>query len=249
MNQNQEHYSYAEYAKRDVAEGFDQLRFGGPIGSYMRELQEDQLKRWIHDPQNRTILDIGAGTGRTALPLAKMGAEVVAADASDEMLRVARKRAEEDKIDLKFSVCDVMDLPFDDRMFDTVMIFRVLMHVTDWKKAVAEICRCSENQIIFDFPPRYALAAMLVPYRSLKAKWDETVQNFRVFSLGQMKKEFKKHGFTFEAVEKQWFLPIALHKKIGSLGFTRGIEKFFAVTGMRSLWGAPVTVRARRMKQ
>jgi hypothetical protein len=41
------HYSYAHYADRDVAEGFDALRFGGPIGRYLLEQQETILReRW-----------------------------------------------------------------------------------------------------------------------------------------------------------------------------------------------------------
>lgn len=249
MTAEKEHYSYREYARREIAEGFDQLRFGGPIGGYLKYYQEEQLARWISAPGGRKILDIGAGTGRTAIPLSLAGARVTAADASDEMLRVARERAAEQGAELDFSVCDVMNLPFEDNSFDSILIFRVLMHIPDWRKGVAEICRCARDEIIFDYPPVNALAALIVPYRALKSVWDKSVQNFRVFSLGSLKREFARHGFTFETVEKLWFLPIALHKKIGSLSFTRGVESAFAGIGLRYLFGAPVTVRARRIEQ
>jgi SAM-dependent methyltransferase len=246
MTAEKNHYSYSEYAKRDIAEGFDQLRFGGPIGTFLRDYQQEQLDRWLPEVKGRKILDIGAGTGRTAIPLAEAGAQVVAADASDEMLRVARSRAEECGVSLNCQVADVMDLPFSDRQFDTIMVFRVLMHVIDWKKAVSEICRCSADEIIFDFPPRYALAALIVPYRAVKAQWDSSVQRFRVFSLNQMRQEFARHGFVFEEIEKLWFWPIALHKKIGSRKFTLGLEKAMSTIGLTSLFGAPVTIRAKR---
>lgn len=249
MSRESSHYSYREYARREIAEGFDELRFGGPIGGYLREYQEEQLERWIPETDGRTILDIGAGTGRTAIPLARAGARVIAADASEEMLRVAKKRAEQLDVDIEFSVSDVMDLPFASRQFQTILIFRVLMHVTDWKKAVAEICRCASEEIIFDFPPRRALAALLVPWRWLKSKWDSSVQRFRVFSLSELRREFQKHGFRFEEVERLWFLPIAVHKKIGKRGFTTGIETFFARLGLRRLFGAPITVRAKRNQE
>jgi len=246
MITDKQHYSYREYARREIAEGFDELRFGGPIGGYLKEYQEEQLERWVPNTAERTILDIGAGTGRTAIPMAMAGARVTAADASDEMLRVARKRAEANELDIDFQVCDVMNLPFAERQFDTVLIFRVLMHVTDWKKAVAEICRCCGDEIIFDYPPRRALAALLVPWRWFRGLWDSSVQKFRLFSHGQLKREFARHGFRFEEVERLWFLPIAVHKKIGKLGFTKGIENFFRILGLRRLFGAPITVRARR---
>ena len=39
-----DHYSYSHYASRDVAEGFDALRFGGPIGQYLLECQQSLLR-------------------------------------------------------------------------------------------------------------------------------------------------------------------------------------------------------------
>ena len=32
---NRQHYSYTHYASKDVAEGFDNLRFSGPIGRHL----------------------------------------------------------------------------------------------------------------------------------------------------------------------------------------------------------------------
>ena len=70
---NRQHYSYTHYANKDVAAGFDQLRFSGPIGEYLLETQESLLVEafkplaaggaegaltGVH------VLDVGTGTGR-----------------------------------------------------------------------------------------------------------------------------------------------------------------------------------------
>ena len=248
MSEGKEHYSYAEYAKKEIAEGFDDLRFGGPIGSWMRQHQDEQLSRWLGDVRGKSILDIGAGTGRTAIPLAKAGAKVTAADASEAMLEVARKKAKSAGVELEFNACDIMNLPFEDKAFDKILCFRVLLHVTDWEKAFGEICRCSADEIIMDFPPRWALAALQVPVRRVRSIWNKTIQTFRLFTLSRMKKEFALHGFEIIEVEKLWVLPIAFHKVFKSIGFTLGVEKFLRAIGLNALFGAPVTVRARRNK-
>jgi ubiquinone/menaquinone biosynthesis C-methylase UbiE len=247
MKGRKDHYSYAEYAKRETAENFERERFGGPIGTYMRWYQEEQLYRWISAVKGRSVLDVGAGTGRTSIPLARRGAKVVATDASQAMLDVAQQRAEEAGVGLVRKVCDAMDLPFEDRSFHTVLCFRVLMHVLEWRKALSEVCRCAGEEVIFDYPARWSLAALQVPVRAFAALFNKSVQNFRLFSLGQVRKELRRNGFEITEVDKLWVLPIAFHKLIGSVRFTRGTEKVLAGLGLRRLAGAPVTVRARRV--
>lgn len=244
-----DHYSYTVYAAEETAENFENKRFGGPIGSYMRELQERQLEHWLPDKAGLKVLDIGAGTGRTAIPLASAGAEVVAADASEAMLKVAERNAAEAGVEMKFSTCDVMDLPFSDREFEATICLRVLMHVTEWRQALREICRCCSDRLILDYPPRWALASLQVPVRAVTSLFDKSVQRFRLFSFRRIRAELEQNGFTVEKVEKLWVLPIAFHKLIRSRRFTGGVERILAAVGMRKLFGAPVTVLARRSKK
>lgn len=56
------------------------------------------------DIDGATVLDIGAGTGALAIPLAKMGARVTAVDFSSEMLRHLTKRAAEEKAGIERTV-------------------------------------------------------------------------------------------------------------------------------------------------
>ena len=45
----------------------------------------------LGDVKDKKILDVGAGTGRLALRLAKLGAEVMALDVSEEMIKKIKK--------------------------------------------------------------------------------------------------------------------------------------------------------------
>jgi hypothetical protein len=47
-------------------------------------------------------------------------------------------------------------------------------------------------------------------------------------------------------VERQFVLPIALHKAIGSRNFTTRVERSLAAVGLLGLVGSPVTVVAER---
>ena len=57
-----------------MAERFDAVRFGGPIGALVAETQERVLARLRRPLDRRAVLDVGTGTGRAALALARGGA-------------------------------------------------------------------------------------------------------------------------------------------------------------------------------
>ena len=89
-----------------MAERFDAMRFSGPIGRLIAETQERQIAVFLAPIEGRRILDVGTGTGRAALMLARDGARVTGVDASDAMLAIARERAEEQRLGVTFALGD-----------------------------------------------------------------------------------------------------------------------------------------------
>ena len=141
--ERRDHYSYKTYANPVTARTFDDLRFGGPIGDLVASTQARVLANMIGRIQDRVVLDVGTGTGRAALILARGGAQVTAVDASEQMLSIARRRAEEQRVAVRFLVGDAHALDFEDRTFDVSVSLRVLMHTPDWARCLAELCRVS----------------------------------------------------------------------------------------------------------
>jgi len=69
----------------------------------------------------RRVLDVGCGTGQTALFLASRGHDVVGVDAVPDAIRVARERAKTQGLDVRFEAADVLDvLPDFEAAFDAV---------------------------------------------------------------------------------------------------------------------------------
>ena len=76
------------------------------------------------------ILDVGCGAGHTACLIAQQfGAQVDGIDASDVMLAKANERANRMGVSdrVEFHNADVFDLPFDDGIFDLILIESVLV--------------------------------------------------------------------------------------------------------------------------
>jgi ubiquinone/menaquinone biosynthesis C-methylase UbiE len=94
---------------------------------YLNSFEKDKLIPLLGDVKGKTILDVGAGTGRAAAPLAKMGAEVTALDVSEQMLKELKKKNSK----IKTVVGDAESLPFPDKSFDAVVAVFLIVHLKD----------------------------------------------------------------------------------------------------------------------
>jgi SAM-dependent methyltransferase len=243
-----QHYSYTVYADPAMAERFEGMRFSGPIGRLIAETQARQILDALTPIVGRRVLDVGTGTGRAAIALARAGAIVTAVDASHEMLAVAERRAREAGTDVTFAAGDAHRLDFGDGSFDAVVCLRVLMHTPDWRASLAELCRVAARWVVFDYPSLYSAAAVQAAVRRVTRRFDASVEAYRVFSPSAVAAALAGAGFDVVRAHRQFVLPIAVHKTINSLTFTTGVERAFERVGLMRLLGSPVTVLAERQQ-
>jgi len=204
------HYSYTVYADPQIAQTFDCDRFGGKIGEEIKLTQEKIVFSALGDVKGWKILDLGAGTGRMTIPLLDAGAKVTACDASSQMLEVLKQKTS--NADLTVSVADAHQLEFPDQTFDCSLSFRMLLHVIEWKKALAELCRISKDWLVFDFPPRHGFL-LLTPIRHRIHKMVKgSVQAYRTLPLREVKEEIGKNGFQIVKEDPGFFLPLVIYR-------------------------------------
>ena len=86
------------------------------------------------------ILDIGCGGGLLSEPMARLGAEVVGADAAERNIPVARIHAEQAGLDIDYRHTTAEALAADGEAFDAVLNMEVVEHVAD-PQAYLDACR------------------------------------------------------------------------------------------------------------
>ena len=227
-----DHYSYAVYADPAMAERFDAMRFGGPIGQLIAETQEQQIAAFLAPVEGRRVLDVGTGTGRAAIALAKRGAIVTGVDASAEMLRGRAAPAKQPSdaspatAASTFARGDAHRLDFPDRSFDAVVCLRVLMHTPDWRASLGELCRVADDRVVFDYPSLYSAAAHPGGHAPRRRTLSTpSVEAYRVFSpAARRARACATPGFRVAGEHRQFVLPIALHKRMNSEAWTRRVE-------------------------
>jgi len=93
-------------------------------------LEERIIDGLLGDVRGRTIADVGCGTGRHAIRMAKAGARVTALDFSERMLEEAyRKPGSEDVTFIKHDLAQPLSL--DTSEFEIVLSCLVVDHIAD----------------------------------------------------------------------------------------------------------------------
>jgi ubiquinone/menaquinone biosynthesis C-methylase UbiE len=97
------------------------------------------------------FLEVGIGTGRIALPIARRGYDYTGVDISEKMLDQLRAkaqmlqqeaaRASAPPLRLHLVPADMTALPFPDASFDVVVAVHVFHLVSAWRQAVEEVLR------------------------------------------------------------------------------------------------------------
>jgi ubiquinone/menaquinone biosynthesis C-methylase UbiE len=229
-----------------MAETFESARFSGPIGRLLAETQESVIAAFLAPVAGTTVLDVGTGTGRAAIALARRGALVTGIDASAEMLAVAERRAREAGAAVTFTQGDAHGLAFPSASFDAVVCLRVLMHTPDWRRSLAELCRVARRRVLVDYPALCSAAAIQAVTRHVAHRFGAQVEAYRVFPDGAFRRVLADNGFRVVESHRQFVLPIAVHKMIGSAPATSRIESVLGAVGLRRLLGSPVTIVAER---
>lgn len=178
---------HAEFTQR---RGLGSLRFR-IIASRERMLTLRMLK--LAKPE--MVLDLPAGTGKMAPVYASLGVKVVAADISEEMLRVAKRFYTEHGLEqTHFQVCDAEDLsPLSAHRFDAVVCVR-LMH-----RVPAEVRKSILKQ--FATAARYTIVSYGIesPFHKLRRKLRRRllggldVSTSAYTSLSEVREELSTH--------------------------------------------------------
>ncbi len=78
-----------------------------------------------------TLLDVGCGGGLIAEPMARLGMQVTAIDASEKNIAVATLHADQSGLNIDYRATTAEDLASNERAFDVVLALEIVEHVAD----------------------------------------------------------------------------------------------------------------------
>jgi malonyl-CoA O-methyltransferase len=146
-----------------VRQGYDRwAQVYDTDGNPLVALEQRVFDAVLGEVRGLSVLDLGCGTGRHALRLARRGARVTGVDLSPGML--ARARAEQGDLEVEFREHDLhAELPFADGAFERVVSGLVLEHLQDmgaFYREVARVLRPGGLAVLSTIHPAMALRAV-----------------------------------------------------------------------------------------
>ncbi len=87
------------------------------------------------------VADIGCGAGTQSLLWAQLGHRVCGIDINQPLIELARKRAVDAGLAIRFEVGSATELPLNDVSVDVCLLPELLEHVADWQTCLREACR------------------------------------------------------------------------------------------------------------
>lgn len=197
------------------------------------------LLRMVHISTSDQVLDVGCGSGATAISIAReVGARVTGIDLSEAMIAKARQRAVDEDLTetLRFEAGDVFHMGFDDGTFDAVLFQSLLTVIPgDPGDALGEMVRVlrpngrlggNEATIDHSVPPKV---------ESLLAQHPATHRTFTPASLRQAFEDAGLGALDVRSVPAGASPAVGLSDVFQDFGLGR-ILAFFLRTYPRLLW-------------
>jgi ubiquinone/menaquinone biosynthesis C-methylase UbiE len=148
-------------------------------GNPLVALEEPEASRMLGEVRGLTVADVGTGTGRHALRMARAGARVMAIDFSLGMMARAREKPGAERIG--FLCADCSALPLRDAVFDRVISGLVVEHITaldSYFSELARICRPDGFIVVTNLHPAMNL-------QGVRARFNDSATGAKVYPAGQ----------------------------------------------------------------
>ena len=169
-------------------------------------------------PKNSKILDLGCGNGISSRLLNQANFDVVGTDISPLFLQDARNWENlHDGPKLRYQVCDVLELPFEDESFDVICSNELIEHLPDVETALKEMVRVvrQDGRVLLSGPNLCSPLTSLLDWTRLmcgksgRPVWGETKQQawqqFKQNCRRYFRKRFyaKEPGFIYRNPDLQ----------------------------------------------
>lgn len=196
----------------------------------------------------RTVLEVGAGSGRDLLALARAGAIGVVLDYSPASLELVQRQARAQQVPVALVRADALRMPFRDGSIDVVFHQGLLEHFRDPMPLLRENARVARRggRVVVDVPqtfhPYTLMKQTLIAADRWFAGWETQ------FTPRQLETLLGRAGLTVKRTYGEWMVPGLGYRVARELGKRIGLALPLAPRGPRGWHEGWEALRARLLR-
>lgn len=231
----------------DIQTSTDQYarRFDGAVGRWLLDVQWGAVYSLLHECPGRRVLELGGGHAQITGQLLEHGYDVSVLSSSSAC--ADRLKPFLQHPNCAFRVGDLLSLPYEDQSFDAVIALRLMAHLDDWNRLLAEATRVARHTIIIEFPTPHSINIIQKFLFPLKKAMEEQTREFRCFTDKMIIDACRPQGYEPTGRQRQFFWPMALHRVMKMPRFSRTLEASSRTLGLTHILGSPVILRLTRI--
>jgi ubiquinone/menaquinone biosynthesis C-methylase UbiE len=220
-------------------------RFAGAAGRYLLAEQDAAVGTVLAGWRGESVLDVGGGHAQlTPLLLERARDVVVLGSEASSLARVRRRHPR-----CVTATGDLLALPFADRRFDLVVAVRLLPHVRNWPRLVAELCRVARSTVVVDYPRAVGFNGLTPIFFPLKKWLEGNTRHYRNFRDSEVDDVLRACGFEPRRRHAEFLLPMVVHRRLHGSAALRTLERLARSVRLTPMLGSPVVLRADRCGQ
>lgn len=238
--------TYSQRETPDIQTSTDQYahRFDGPVGRWLLDVQWRAVHTLLRECPGNHVLELGGGHAQITGRLLDHGYHVSVLGSCTSCAHRLKPFLQNQHC--VFQAGDLLNLPYEDQSFDVVIALRVMAHLNDWCRLLAEATRVARHTIIIEFPTPQSVNVIQKLLFPLKSAIEGQTRTFRCFTDGMIINACRPLGYEPTGRQRQFFFPMALHRAMKMPRLSRSLESSSQALGLTHALGSPVVLRLSR---
>ena len=222
-------------------------RFNGPVGTWLLDKQWDAVSQMLRGCPGRGILEVGGGHAQLTGALLDHDYDVTVMGSDPCCARRIRPFIQPGRCELH--VGDLLNLPYPDNSFDTVIALRLMAHIHDWPRFLGELTRVARHAVIVDYPSLASVNRVERLLFGLKKALEGNTRPYTCFTTKIIGDTCLPLGFAPSGCQRQFFWPMVLHRTLKAPKISAALESVCRVIGLTHALGSPVVLKLSRISQ
>ena len=237
-------YDFPETADIETSSEDYARRFSGEVGSWFLKVQEEVTLRMLAPYPKSTVLDVGGGHGQITEALVRNGYRVTVLGSAEVCKQRIKTMIDHGRC--SFQVGNILDLPYPEGSFDVVLSYRLLSHVTQWRRFLTELTRVARRAVMVDYPPVRSVNYISPLLFDWKKRVEGNTRPYTCFRESELLEAFKPAGFIVSDRYPQFVFPMVVHRMLKSPRVSSSMERFLHFSGLTRWFGSPVILKLVR---